>query len=106
LQKLLRSDHRITGIGFDSIHIASEAINLLRRFKVRVPDNISIGAFGNAVTGDQAISITTIDQHPVMLGHTAVDALIDQIEGRLKGPANIVSDVELVKGETVSRLLE
>lgn len=105
LQKLLRSDHRITGIGFDSIHVASEAISILRRFKIRVPDDISIGAFGNAGAGDQSIPITTIDQHPMTLGHTAADALIDQIEHRSgKGPVNIVTDVELVKGETVMRL--
>jgi GntR family transcriptional regulator, arabinose operon transcriptional repressor len=106
IQKLLRSDHRITGIGFDSIHVATEAITLLRRFKIRVPEDISVAAFGNAGAGDQSIPITTIDQHPTVLGHTAADTLIDQIEGRLKSPVRIVTDVELVKGETVMRLPE
>jgi DNA-binding LacI/PurR family transcriptional regulator len=104
LARILKADHRISGIGFDSIHVASEAIRVLRHMKIRVPDDVSIAAFGNAGSGDQAIPITTIDQRPVALGRLAVDCLIDQIEGRTKGPVNIVSEVELKKGETVLRL--
>jgi DNA-binding LacI/PurR family transcriptional regulator len=104
LGRILKADHRISGIGFDSIHVANEAIRVLRHMKIRVPENISVAAFGNAGPGDQAIPITAIDQRPVALGHLAVDCLIDQIEGRTKGPVKIVSDVELKKGETVLRL--
>ncbi len=104
LNKILKADHRISAMGFDSIHVASEAIRVLRHMKIRVPENISIAAFGNSGSGDQSISITTIDQRPTVLGRVAVDALIDQIEGRTKGPVNIVTEVELRKGETVLRL--
>jgi DNA-binding LacI/PurR family transcriptional regulator len=48
--------------------------------------------------------LTTIQQHPLVLGHTAAEALIDRIEGRLKGRVKITIAVELAPGDSVADL--
>jgi GntR family transcriptional regulator of arabinose operon len=104
LQKLFRSDHRITAIAFDSIHVASEAFRVLKRLNHIVPEDISIVGFGNLEPGEQTVRITTIQQHPLVLGHAAAESLIDRIEGRIKAGVNITIPVELAPGDSVADL--
>ena len=104
LQKLFRSDHRITAIAFDSIHVASEAYRVLKRLNHSVPEDISIVGFGNLEPGEQTVRITTIQQHPLVLGHAAAESLIGRIEGRMKPGVNITIPVELAPGDSVADL--
>lgn len=104
LQKIFRSDHRITAIAFDSIHVASEGFRIIKRLHLTTPENISIVGFGDLEPGEQTVRITTIQQHPLVLGHTAAETLIDRIEGRLKGGVKIKIAVELAPGDSVADL--
>jgi len=104
VQRLLRADHRITAIGFDSIHVASEAFRVLKRLHRNVPKDISLAGIGNLEAAEQTMRITTVDQHPLVLGHTAAESLIDLIEGRIKGGVRIIIPVELLHGESISQL--
>lgn len=104
LQRLLMADHRITGICFDSIHVASQAYLVLKRLGRRVPEDISIAGFGNLEAGEQTLRITTIDQHPLVLGHTVAEALINVIEGRTSGRVSITIPVELIRGDSVRQI--
>jgi LacI family purine nucleotide synthesis repressor len=104
LQKIFRSDHRITAIAFDSIHVASEGFRIIKRLDLTSAENISIVGFGDLEPGEQTVRLTTIQQHPLVLGHTAAEALIDRIEGRLKGRVKITIAVELAPGDSVADL--
>ena len=104
LQKIFRSDHRITAIAFDSIHVASEGFRIIKRLDLTSSENISIVGFGDLEPGEQTVRLTTIQQHPLVLGHTAAEALIDRIEGRLKGRVKITIAVELAPGDSVADL--
>ena len=104
LQKIFRSDHRITAIAFDSIHVASEGFRIIKRLDLTSSENIAIGGFGDLEPGEQSVRLTTIQQHPLVLVHTAAEALIDRIEGRLKGRVKITIAVELAPGDSVADL--
>jgi DNA-binding LacI/PurR family transcriptional regulator len=102
INQLLSADHRITGIAFDSDHVARQGIQILRRLRKRVPLDISVAGFGNVPSHDGLLKITSIEQHPLTLGHLAVATLIERLEGRLKGPVQRICPVELVKGDSVA----
>ena len=102
LRRLVQSDPRITGIAFDSDHVALQAITILQKLDKWVPGRISVAGFGNTTVKGDPVRLTSIEQHPLTLGHLAAEALIDRIEGRQKGRVKILSPVELVKGETVA----
>lgn len=104
LQRMLASDHRITGIAFDSVYVAGEAFRILSKLDFAVPSAISIAGMGNLAPGEQTLQITTINQYPMLMGHAAAETLINQIEGKLKKPASIVIPVDLIPGETVIRI--
>ena len=104
LQKIFRSDHRITAIAFDSIHVASEGFRIIKRLNLALSENISIVGFGDLEPGEQTVRLTTIQQHPLVLGHTAAGTLIDRIEGRLKKKVEIKIAVELALGDSVADL--
>ncbi len=104
LQRMLATDHRITGIAFDSVYVAGEAFRILSKLGFAVPSAISIAGMGNLAPGEQTLQITTINQYPMLMGHAAAETLINQIEGKLKKPASIVIPVDLIPGETVIRI--
>jgi DNA-binding LacI/PurR family transcriptional regulator len=105
IQQMLLSDHRITGIAFDSDHVALHSIPVLRRLGKRVPQDISIAGFGHVTGADSPVHLTSVDEHPYTLGHLATSALLDRVEGRAgKKRTRIIAPVELVRGDTVINL--
>ena len=106
LQRMLSADHRITGIAFDSVYVAGEAYGILNKLGFPVPSSISIAGIGNLAIGEQTLQITTINQYPLLMGHTAAETLINQIEGKPKPSSPILIPVELIPGETVRRIEE
>lgn len=104
IQQMLLSDHRITGIAFDSDHVALHAIPVLHRLGKRVPQDISIAGFGHVTATDSPVHITSVDEHPVTLGHLAAGALLDRIEGKGGKRILIIAPVELARGDTVASL--
>jgi GntR family transcriptional regulator of arabinose operon len=104
LRRLLLTNAELTGIGFDSDHVAHRAIEILQKLPKAKCEQISVAGFGNVAPTGFPYKLTSIEQHPLTLGHLAASTLIDRIEGRTKHPARVLAPVELFPGDTVRRI--
>ncbi|MFA9560464.1 LacI family DNA-binding transcriptional regulator [Evansella sp. AB-rgal1] len=81
--KLLNVKERPSAVVCVNDFVAIGAINMFSKFGLRVPDDISVVGFDDIpIAKHFPPGITTISQNYDELGQTAVDVLIDLIEGR------------------------
>ena len=68
-----------------------------------VPDDVSLVGYDNAwLAGLQHISLTTVDQPRHELGTTAVDLLLERIDGERVEPKHLVLPPTLVERSTTA----
>ncbi len=80
---------------------ALNVLNWCREKNIRVPDDLSITAFGNCPETELSHpSLTTHDPHDADMGTTVLDLLQKSREGRLKEPVSIMIRPELIKRQS------
>lgn len=85
--------------GADLIAIA--ALREAMRRKIQVPGQLKIVAYdGTSVTRMGAMNITSVKQDIEKLAQTAVEVLMDRIDGKKLREKQYILDLELVRGET------
>jgi LacI family transcriptional regulator len=67
---------RPTAIFAGNDRIAIGAINRLRGLGYRVPEDVSVAGFDNITdAGSESLSLTTLDQHPILMAQAAVELM-------------------------------
>ncbi|PYF06852.1 LacI family DNA-binding transcriptional regulator [Ureibacillus chungkukjangi] len=104
LYDYLKANPSIDGIFACSDASAIGALKAAHRLKLRIPEDIQIVGFdgiqvGNVVTP----SLTTVAQNIYLLGQTAAELLIKQIEGQKLAQESICIDPELIIRETTRK---
>jgi GntR family transcriptional regulator of arabinose operon len=87
-----------------SDHIAIKLIQYLESHGVQVPEQFSVTGFGNMREYQSIRPITSVNQFPEDIGHTACRQLIELIEGRTKGPVQVLTHTDIVRGDTVGQI--
>ncbi len=102
-RKLLALNNRPTAIFCSSDDVALGAIDELKQYGIRVPEDISVIGFDgirNEKYGD--IRVGYIKQHLVSIGESAAHELLDQINSKKKQKDKVIYiDTEFVKNDTV-----
>lgn len=84
--------------------IAMGALRAIHEAGLRVPDDVAVVGFDDLDVATQLNPpLTTIRHHVQIVGSTAAQLLIDQIEGRLEHPYQVVLPTELVIRESTVR---
>lgn len=100
--KILESDTYPTAIFVASDEMAVEAINVLQKNKIRVPQDISIAGFDDSWFATQGpINLTTVRQPLSEMGELAVNNLKELIFSKIKiTPPKVILPTELVVRES------
>jgi LacI family transcriptional regulator len=102
MQHLLQFRPDAVFCGGDTIAIG--AMQALHAAKLRIPDDVAVIGFDDLDVATQVTpTLTTIRHHIQTVGSTAAQLLIDQIEGRLEHPYQIVLPTELIVRESTVR---
>jgi LacI family transcriptional regulator len=84
--------------------IAIGAMRAIHEAGLRIPDDIAVVGFDDLDIATQVNpTLTTIRHHVQTIGSTAAQLLIDQIEGRLEHPCQVVLPTELIVRESTVR---
>ena len=87
---------KVTGAFCYSDTIAMHLLLHLNSVGIKVPQDFSICGFGNMMTVNQIMPLTTVRQFPETLGYTACSKLIELIENPDSPPIQLRSPVELI----------
>lgn len=84
--------------------IAIGAMRAIQDAGLRIPDDIAVAGFDDLDVATQVNPpLTTVRHHVQTIGSTAAQLLIDQIEGRLEHPYQLVLPTELIIRESTVR---
>lgn len=84
--------------------IAVGAMRAIQEAGLKIPDDIAVVGFDDLDVATQVNpSLTTVRHHIQTVGSTAAQLLIDQIEGRLEHPCQLVLSTELIVRESTVR---
>jgi LacI family transcriptional regulator len=101
LARMLAQDPRPTAIFCATDAFAVFAMELLRDFGLRVPDDISVVGFDNLPIARMAHPpLTTLYNHPAELGRLAVQRLMTRVNGSQDPALNITVATQLVLRES------
>lgn len=104
IQKILDKINKYSALIFTSDYYAVEAINYFRSFGIKVPKDISVTGFDDVSFAKISYpKLTTVKQDIIRKGNTAVNILVDAIEGDKKSK-NICLPVELVIRDSVKKI--
>jgi DNA-binding LacI/PurR family transcriptional regulator len=84
LSEILRKFPKVTGIVAGSDDDAFRLSKAGKNCGIAIPGDIALSGFGNCESICEPLGLTSIEQHPVELGASAVERLCDIIEGRSK----------------------
>ncbi|MBE6377124.1 MAG: GntR family transcriptional regulator [Lentisphaerae bacterium] len=87
---------KVTGAFCYSDTIAMHLLLHLNSVGIKVPQDFSICGFGNMMTVNQIMPLTTVRQFPETIGYTACTKLIELIENPDSPPIRLRSPVELI----------
>lgn len=95
---------RPTAIFAGNDRIAIGAVNRLRGLAYRVPEDISVVGFDNIVdAGSESLLLTTLDQHPHLMAHEAVE-LMQELLNQTESPRPVRRvPVDLIVRNSTSR---
>lgn len=96
MQQILRKPQRPTAVFVSSDPMAIGALRALHEHGVKVPEEMAIAGFDDIeVSAYVNPPLTTVKVHPEQIGRTAVQLLLDRIEGR-EVPLRVVIGTQLV----------
>lgn len=79
--KLLDRDDRPTALFVGNDNMALGAMDAARRLDLKIPDDVSIIGFDNiALSGNEFISLTTVDSEAQWIGEEAARVLLERLE--------------------------
>lgn len=105
MMKLLKEKPRPTAVFAASDLMAFGAIMVALREDVRVPEDISVVGFDNSPLAALGhVTITTVNQPLADMGQIAASALIDIIEGAIKGVFKKELPTTLIMGSSCRKL--
>ena len=77
------SQQHVTAIFACDDQAAVSACRVCREFNLNVPRDISVVGYGNLDTGVPAeVALTSVDQHPEIIGEEALSLLVEKIQGK------------------------
>mgnify|MGYP001773977580 FL=1 len=105
LAKQLTAILDLTGIVASADIMAAGIMTGLRDLGVRVPDDLSIVGFDDLVFSQMITPpLTTIHQNMPLKGQTAVDFMLQKLEGRTLSQTEVILPTYLVKRQSVRNL--
>lgn len=108
INALLSAKKKITCIMCSNDWLAYHAGNILHKYGVKVPRDISLTGFDGLHLPDFLISplpkLTTVFSDRVQLGRQAVDLLLDVLRHPQKSPKQVIVDTKFALGDSVRRL--
>ena len=83
--------------------VALGAYRAAKEAGMRIPDDIAFAGFGFIETTSMfSPPLAVINQDPRLMGVTAANLLIDEIEGKVKGPSKVLIEEEFIMNKLVS----
>ncbi len=105
LKEILKSKKLPTLLITASDYIGVAVIKLLKQMKIKIPDDISVAGYDNIVMSNYLEpSLTTISQPAREMGKTAIQLMIDILEGKKNIKKNVVFPTEFIERESTKRL--
>lgn len=105
LQKLLADEPRLTALFCVADHYAVISMEALRDLNLTIPHNISVVGFDNEPIARLAHPpLTTLNNHPRILGRLGVQRLLARIEGNDDPPQRITIGTELIVRESTQAM--
>lgn len=98
--ELLKSDNKPDGFMAMNDYTASGILVAAKELKLRIPEDISICGFSNSnISQDTDPMLTTVDQHPQMVGKEAINLLL----GKISNPDNKERKNRIIKTSLIIR---
>lgn len=101
MKDLLLLEERPTAVFVASDKMAIGAIDAIKDAGLRVPEDISIIGFDDIELAQYVTpKLTTVKQDGELIGKTAIDLLVKEIDSKTKINENVIVPVELIKRES------
>ena len=105
MKELLSLERRPTAVFVASDKMAIGAIDAIKDAGLRVPEDISIIGFDDIELAQYVTpKLTTIKQDGELIGKTAIDLLVKEIDSKTKIAENVIVPVELIERESCKRI--
>ena len=105
VQQLLSNEPRLTALFCVADHYAVMAMEALRDLNIPIPDKMSVVGFDNEPIAHLAHPpLTTLNNHPRILGRLGVQRLLARIEGNDDPPQRITIGTELIVRESTQAI--
>jgi DNA-binding LacI/PurR family transcriptional regulator len=104
MEELLARDRNFTGVIAADDYMAFDAIKVLNRSGIRVPEDVLAAGFNNIPLSDYFTpTLTSVDINAYELGEKAFQLIQSKIEGKDSTPENAIVGINLVIRESTSR---
>lgn len=105
LGQIFRAEQRPTAVVSMDDALSIGLAGFLSNLGLSVPGDVSVVSFNNTEAGRyHTPALTSFDVDPYRLGASAMDLMLDLINGRLEGPSHIEVPFALIERDSVARL--
>jgi DNA-binding LacI/PurR family transcriptional regulator len=103
VKELLKKKSMPTAFATLADFLAIGLMKALREMDYRVPEDISVVGFNNEIVSQfSEPTLTSVKQPKKLMGKTAMDLLLDIVEGKKVDDKNIILPTEIIKRGSVS----